>query len=99
MNMRSVFNFFKTLTGRIDSTPFSSGGDSTDALVEDVAVDTSSGSCINSTDLEQVSPSLSPNLVGEGHDVLSPSPPPEFLERVNSNALAGCLNQRMVLGN
>ena len=31
MNMRSVFNFFKNLTGRIDSTPFSSGGDSTDS--------------------------------------------------------------------
>ena len=72
MNMRSVLNFFKNLTGRIDSTPFSSGGDSTDVPVEDVAVE--SGSCINSTDLEEASPSLLPNLVGEGQDVLLPSP-------------------------
>jgi hypothetical protein len=46
MNMRSVFNFFKTLTGRIDSTPFSSGGDSTDVPAEDVAVDNSSGAIL-----------------------------------------------------
>ena len=77
MNMRSVLNFFKNLTGRIDSTPFSSGGDSTDVPVEDVAVESVSP-CINSTDLEQASPSLLPNLVGEGQDVILPSPPPEF---------------------
>ena len=57
MNMRSVLNFFKNLTGRIDSTPFSSGGDSTDVPVEDVAVE--SGSCINSTELEHASLSSS----------------------------------------
>ena len=37
MNMRSVFNFFKNLTERIDSTPFSSVGDSTDVPVEDAS--------------------------------------------------------------
>jgi hypothetical protein len=74
--MRSFFNFFQNLTGRIESTPLSSGGDRTDVHVEDIVV--GSESCINSTDLEQASTSLSPVVVDEVHDVQLPSPLPEF---------------------